>query len=65
MNIQGYGSITVDLSEKYENDDDLIDVIAKVVADVMQLVDPQNQKKRFHPVLGVGGYETINSRRTT
>lgn len=64
INIQGYGSITVERSE-LETDDQFADFVGGVVAKVMTLVDPRTQNNRFHPVLGMGGYENHNSGRST
>lgn len=63
VHVQGYGSITVERSE-LETDDQFSDFVGGVVAKVMTLVDPQTQKERFHPALGIGGYEARNSRGT-
>lgn len=61
VHVGGYGSITVEKSE-IETDDQFSDFVGDVVAKVMSLVDPRTQKERFHPVLGIGGYEHCNSR---
>lgn len=63
VHVQGYGSITVEKSE-LETDDQFSDFVGGVVAQVMNLVEPRTQEVRFHPVLGIGGYEAHNSGRT-
>lgn len=62
VHVQGYGSITVERSE-FKTDDESSDFVGGVVAKVMGLVEPRTQAARFHPVLGIGGYEAHNSRR--
>lgn len=63
VHVQGYGSITVERSE-LETDEQFSDFVGSVVAKVMTLVATETQKERFHPVLGIGGYETHNTRRS-
>lgn len=64
VSIEGYGSIVVEKSE-IKNDDDFSDLVADVVAKVMNLVSPVTQEKRFHPVIGFGEYANQNSRGTS
>lgn len=61
VHVQGYGSITVERSE-LQTDDQFSDFVGSVVAKVMTLVDPRTQRERFHPVLGIGGYENQDTR---
>lgn len=63
IHVQDYGSITVERSE-LETDEQFSEFVGGVVAQVMSLVSPVAQTARFHPVLGIGGYETHNSGRT-
>ena len=63
IHVAGYGSITVERSD-LETDDEFSDFVGDVVAKVMNLVAVDTQRERFHPVLGIGGYETHNTRRS-
>lgn len=55
IEVKGYGKVKVkkpDLTEEA-----VLDAIAETVAKTCQLVIPTSKKdKRFHPVLGIGGY---------
>ena len=55
VHIQGYGEIKIKKPKEY-NEETWGDGIADAVAKVMTLTHPGTQKKRFHPVLGLGGY---------
>jgi len=57
INIEGYGTVEADISVcdilYHDHREEISDVIAKVVADVMTLVDPRFKDAKFHPVLGM------------
>ena len=55
INIDGYGEITIKKPKEY-NEETFSDAAGEVAAKVMNLVSPRKQRKRFHPVLGLGGY---------
>jgi hypothetical protein len=59
IHIEGYGQISVEKPAVY-NDDSFADGLSDAVAKVMTLIHPTSQKERFHPVLGLGGYESSN-----
>lgn len=41
-----------------KNDEEFSNLVADIVAKVMTVVDPgEDLKTKFHPVLGMGGYE--------
>lgn len=61
VHVEGYGSITVERSD-VKTDDDFSDLVGDIVAKLMNLLDPQTQRVRFHPALGIGGHESNNSR---
>ena len=66
VNIDGYGSITVERSE-LETDEQFSDFVGDVVAKVMNVVDKREKEdltKKFHPALGIGGYESHDTRGT-
>lgn len=51
VTIHGYGTIKVRKPKKLTRTS-CADMVGSAVAKTMQLVDPQTQKKRFHPVMG-------------
>lgn len=55
IHIQGYGQVKVKKPDVY-NEKTYSDGVAKAVAKTCQLITPQGQEDRFHPVLGRGGY---------
>lgn len=64
IHIDGYGEIKIKKPKEY-NEETFSDATAEVVAKVMILVSPRKQRKRFHPVLGPGGYEDHDSGRSS
>jgi hypothetical protein len=53
--IQDYGTIVVKQPKKL-TEQTYGDGISEVVAKTCQLLDPRVQGERFHPALGMGGY---------
>lgn len=55
VTIEGHGTIVIKHPKKI-NKKTLNDTIALTVAETLSLMFPKDIEKRFHPVLGIGGY---------
>ncbi len=64
VDVEGYGEIKVRRPKEF-TEDTFDDGVAEAVAKVMNLLRPGKQRKRFHPVLGLGGYESHDNRGTS
>jgi hypothetical protein len=56
INIEGYGRVKIKRPKELNNET-FANSIAETTTQVMNLIAPRTQSKRFHPVLGIGGYE--------
>lgn len=62
IGVEGYGVLKVKIPEEI-TDESISDLIGETVAEVMNLIDPRTQTRRFHPALGFGGYVRKDSGR--